>query len=174
MTEREYQREVIRDTDPTRREVYPEQAGAEYPATDHATREVVRERVSGPSGEHIVRRERVRTPSEATQRAATATRIQQAIVFIFGFIATMLAIRFVLLLLGANQASGFVQLVYGITQPFVAPFLGMFGEPAVGASVVEWASLVGIVVYSLIAYGLNRLVDLLYRPTHEERYDSTL
>jgi hypothetical protein len=51
-----------------------------------------------------------------------------------------------------------------LSRPFVLPFLGIFGEPSLGASVLEWASLVGIVVYALVAYGLARLIELIYFP----------
>ena len=76
----------------------------------------------------------------------------------------LLALRFVLLLLGASQASSFVGLVYSLSHPFALPFQGIFGEPAFDGSVIEWASLVGIIIYSLVAYGLARLVALIYAP----------
>ena len=31
---------------------------------------------------------------------------------------------------------------------------------------IEWAALVGIIVYSLVAYGLARIVELIYAPVH--------
>jgi hypothetical protein len=80
-------------------------------------------------------------------------------------IEALLAVRFVLLALGANEASGFVRLIYGLSRPFVLPFQGIFGEPTLGASVLEWASLVGIIVYALVAYGLARLAELIYAPS---------
>jgi uncharacterized membrane protein len=168
MTEREYQQEheVVREqvAVPNRHDVYHEQAvGARPAAPRGAAREIVQEHISGPAGDQVVRRERVRVPSEAARQAVTATRIQQVITFIFGMLVALLAIRFALLLLGANPASGFVQLIYGLTALFVAPFQGMFSEPAVGASLIEWAAIVAIMIYSLVAYGLNRLVDLIYR-----------
>jgi len=78
-------------------------------------------------------------------------------------------VRFALLLLGANEASGFVRLIYGLSRPFVLPFQGIFGEPVLGASVLEWASLVGIIVYALVAYGLARLIELIYAPALRTR-----
>jgi hypothetical protein len=35
--------------------------------------------------------------------------------------------------------------------------------------VLEWASLVGIIVYALVAYGLARLVELIYAPARRTR-----
>jgi uncharacterized protein YggT (Ycf19 family) len=165
MTEREYEYE--RDnTTPTQREVYRERS-VNTPVDEpyDARREVSRERVvAGPADSYEARREHVVVPGEAERRAASARRIQQVIGFIVGIIAVLLSIRFVLLLLGANPGSGFVQLIYSLTWPLTAPFQGIFGQPELGVSVVEWASLVAIVVYSLIGYGLNRLVDVAYKP----------
>ncbi|HWQ15545.1 MAG TPA: hypothetical protein VNL77_22275 [Roseiflexaceae bacterium] len=133
-------------------------------AAEDARRDVYRERVVGPAGEEVVRSEHVSVPSAAERRAATAARIKQIISFLFGAIVVLLAMRFVLLLLGASEASPFVRFIYGLSTPFVVPFMGIFGEPSFNTSVVEWSSLVGMVVYSLVAYGLARLVDVAYAP----------
>lgn len=164
MTEREYERERG-DATPVQREAYRERPlHAPHGDPDDARREVSRERVAGPGGTYETRRERAVVPSAAERRAATGRRIQQVIAFVIGTMVVLLAIRFVLLLLGANQVSGFVQLIYGLTQPLTAPFQGIFNEPTVGASVVEWASLVAIICYGLVGYGLRRLVDTVYKP----------
>jgi uncharacterized protein YggT (Ycf19 family) len=164
MTEREYYRETD-DATPSRRDVYHERVVDDtgMPSAD-AARDVYHERLSGPNGDEVVRSEYVSVPGQATRRAMAVTRINQVIYFIFGVINVLLAIRFVLLLLAANQASPFVNLIYGLSHPFVLPFQGIFGEPSFDSSVVEWSSLVGIIIYSLLAYGLTRLVELIYAP----------
>jgi hypothetical protein len=164
MTEREYHRE--RDVPATgQREVYHRTERERYDTVaDDVEREVVRERVVEAPGDRYAYSEHVTVPSEAERRAATAERIKQIIYFVFGAISVLLAVRFVLLLLGASQASPFVQFVYGLSGVFALPFTGIFGEPAFNASVVEWASLVGIVVYMLLAWGLAKLVDVTYAP----------
>lgn len=164
MTEREYVRE---------REVPAAGERGAYQATERehvvsaedAQRDVYRERVVDTPGDRYAYAEHVSVPSEAQRRAATAERIKQIIYFVFGAISVLLAVRFVLLLLGASQASPFVQFVYGLSGVFALPFTGIFGEPSFNASVIEWASLVGIVVYSLVAWGLAKLVDVTYAPT---------
>lgn len=81
--------------------------------------------------------------------------------FIFGLIIAFVALRFVLLLLAANQGNAFVDLVYGISGVFVAPFYGIFGNtPQFGASIVDVSSIVAIVVYALIAWAIVSLVTL--------------
>jgi hypothetical protein len=149
-----------------RQDVYVErQVDVPHDRPEDAAYDIYQERVSGPAGEQTVHSEHVSVPSAAARRSAGVARAKQIVYFIFGMIEALLAIRFVLLALGANEASGFVRLIYGLSRPFVLPFLGIFGEPTLGASVLEWASLVGIVVYALVAYGLARLIELIYSPT---------
>ncbi len=91
---------------------------------------------------------------------------QRVVWFIVGVIDVLLAIRFVLLLLGANQGTGFVDFIYGITSVFVSPFVGIFGEPVYGRFMFEWSSLLAIVVYTLVAWGIVKLITLA-RPQDE-------
>jgi len=169
MTEREYYPDPDAPVD-TQRNVYVEQTvDTAQPTPDDAARDIYRERVSNTAGERVVQSEHVSIPSDATRRTAGVVRAKQILYFIFGAIEALLAIRFVLLALGANEASAFVRLIYGLSRPFVLPFQGIFGEPALGASVLEWSSLVGIIVYALIAYGLARLIELIYAPTTRTR-----
>jgi hypothetical protein len=160
MTEREY----IRERSPEQRDVYQETVVDRPGAPVDGSREVYEQRASGPGGEQVVHSEHVNVPSPAAQRSAGVERAKQVIYFIFGIVEALLAIRFVLLLLGANEASGFVRLIYGLSRPFVLPFQGIFGVPSFEGSVLEWSSLVGIIVYLLVAYGLARLVELIYAP----------
>ena len=169
MTEHEYPREPNQPAT-TRSDVYIERQvdTTDVPPED-ATRDIYSQRVTESAGEQVVRSEHVSVPSNAARRAANVVRAKQIMYFIFGVIEALLAVRFTLLLLGANEASGFVRLIYGLSRPFVLPFQGIFGEPALGASVLEWSSLVGIIVYALVAYGLIRLIELIYAPATRTR-----
>jgi hypothetical protein len=85
-------------------------------------------------------------------------RIQQVVYLLFGILEGLLGIRFVLGLLGANPAAGFAQFVYGVTGPFIAPFVGLFGQPRYQGSVFDFNSLVAILVYALIAWVVVKVV----------------
>ncbi len=167
MTEREHYRDQRPET--AQREIYHETVVDEPDTLVDADRDLYQERISGPTGEEVLRSEHVSVPSAASQRAARVARAKQVIYFIFGAIEALLAIRFVLLLLGASEGSSFVALIYGLSRPFVLPFQGIFGEPSFGTSVIEWSSLVGIIVYALVAYGLARLMELVYAPVRSSR-----
>lgn len=168
------ERELYRRTEETplgRREHYEERVIPE-PAPvlhDDVARDIVRERVIGPGGEQVIASERVHVPSEATRRVAEAARIQRVVTFVVTTICVLLAIRFLLLLFGANQATPIVSALYALTLPFVLPFQGIFGEPSVGASVVETASMVAVPSYALLAMGINRLIRIWYVSRRPQR-----
>ncbi len=94
-------------------------------------------------------------------------QVRQIIWFVVGFLEVVLALRLVLKLLGAGQTAGFTQTVVGFTEPFLAPFLGIF--PSAGAAGFEFepATAVAMLVYLLAGVGLTRLVRILYGETRE-------
>lgn len=166
MADREIYRQTV-DTPLGRREQYEERIVAQ-PAPelgDDVERDVFRQRMVGPGGEQVVASERVHVPSEATRRAAKAVRMQRIITYIFTTIVVLLAIRFLLLLFGANESAPIVSALYALTLPFVLPFQGIFGQPQVGASVVETASMVAVPAYALLAVGINRMVRIWSVPS---------
>ena len=72
---------------------------------------------------------------------------------LFGILAVLIGLRILLLLLVANQTNAIVDFVYGITEPFVAPFRGMFAIDQVlpgGGSVFDIGALVALVGWLLI------------------------
>lgn len=79
--------------------------------------------------------------------------------FLFSVIIALLALRFVLLLLGANQEAPFVQFIYAVTAPFMAPFFAVFGRTQIEGSIFEWSALLAIAIYALIAWGIAALID---------------
>lgn len=114
------------------------------------------------NGDTTVQRQTVAQRSH-TSGAVVAQRV---IWFVVGLINIIVAIRFVLLLLGANREAGFTDLIYSLSAPFVSPFVGIFGEPTYGRVVFEVSSLLAIIIYTLIAWGIVKLLTIA-RP-HQE------
>src|SRR5688572_2334919 len=77
----------------------------------------------------------------------TASRV---IALVFTVLEVLLLVRFTLKLLGANQEQPMASAIYAITEPLVAPFRGVFAQPA-GTPVIEIAALLSIVFFVLIA-----------------------
>ena len=77
----------------------------------------------------------------------TATRV---IALVFTVLEVLLLVRFTLKVFGANAAQPVVSAIYGITEPLVAPFRGIFAQPD-GTPIVEIATLLSIVFFVLVA-----------------------
>jgi len=117
--------------------------------------------VNQPAG--YVQRRTVR--NTAAEQRLMLSRVTQVLWLLFGFLEALIGIRVVLSLIGANPAAFFSQVIYGVTDVFLWPFAGLTANPAVGAFVLEVTSIIGMIVYALIAWGLTRLIWVLfYRP----------
>lgn len=111
-----------------------------------------------------------KTVQQETRQIDTSTKTSSRSVainivwFVVGTISVLLGIRFTLKLLGANQNSGFVDLIYSITNILTAPFDSMFGvtRTVTGEvnSVFEPSIIVAALVYALIGWGIVKLINL--------------
>ncbi len=72
-------------------------------------------------------------------------------------IETLLIIRFLLKLLGANPEAAFSNLIYSLSYIFVLPFNAVFPNNYVQGSVFEWTTLLALVVYWLLATAIIKL-----------------
>lgn len=88
--------------------------------------------------------------------------VAERIVYLLGgILIALLAIRFLLSLLGADRTNGFADFIYSTTHPFVAPFFGLFNyDETFGVSRFEFETVIAIVVYALVVALLARLVTI--------------
>jgi uncharacterized protein YggT (Ycf19 family) len=107
---------------------------------------------------HVIDNDMATAQTVPVERSNTAVRV---IWFITGVLLTLLAFRFVLVLLGANPSNAFANFIYSVSHPFVAPFFGLFGYSLhYGVSRLELSTLVAMAVYALVAFGLSRLFTI--------------
>jgi hypothetical protein len=120
-----------------------------------------------PPGDRVVAHQvAVSDVNPAAERAANMGWVNSLVWFLAGLIIAVLAIRFGLAMAGADPATGFVNLIYGLSAPFRAPFAGIFGQPITfdGAAVtarLEFEDLVAMVVYALLAWGITKALALM-------------
>ncbi|OGB63181.1 hypothetical protein A2X44_03565 [candidate division CPR3 bacterium GWF2_35_18] len=95
--------------------------------------------------------------------------------FFFGLLEVLLLFRLVLKFTGASTGSTFVDFIYGITGIFLLPFDGIFrtifSQGAETTSALEPSTLVGIIVYAILAWGIVKLLRVLsgkQQPGEEE------
>ena len=120
--------------------------------------------VGSPAVEPLAPRSATRTSVTTYRHGYYGDRAAQAVWWVVGLLDTLIAIRFILKVLGASTASGFVQFMYSLTDGLVAPFHGIFNTAASGRSVLEPESLVALAIYSLIGWGIVSLIRLMRRP----------
>jgi len=84
--------------------------------------------------------------------------------FIVGIVEVLIAGRFLGKLFGASSQSAFVNALYQVTGILVAPFKGVFGNSGTGTNSFETASLVAMVVYAVIGWGIVVLIRIVTAP----------
>jgi uncharacterized protein YggT (Ycf19 family) len=85
---------------------------------------------------------------------------------LFGILFVLLALRILLLLLVANQSNAIVDFIYGVTEPFVAPFRGIFAIDQVtpgGGSVLDVAAVIALIGWLLIYLLIMAILGLADR-----------
>lgn len=81
----------------------------------------------------------------------------QVVWYIFYVIETLLLFRFLLKLIAANPNAAFTEIIYAVSYPFAAPFLYVVRSTQVSGSVFEWTTLIAMLVYWVLAWGIVRL-----------------
>ncbi len=126
-------------------------------------REVV---VSDNDASEVVRKQSsAYEPSDAERSMGRLERTRSIGNWVIGAVCSLLGARIVLNLFAANQAAGFTQLVTALTTPLVLPFTAIFGVPTIGASVIDTAALVAIIVYPIVGYGILSLMKSIMAPS---------
>lgn len=98
--------------------------------------------------------------------------LTQSIRWIVRFVQVLILIRVVLRLLGANPQAPFARWLYGITNPFLRPFLPLLPSWQLwGNSVLELSSIIAVFIYGIFtAFGI-RLIWIIF---HRHAGDQTV
>lgn len=90
--------------------------------------------------------------------------VERLVYFFFGALEILLAFRLILKLAGASMGSTFVSLIYSLTGIFILPFEGIFRrgftQGIETTSVLEPSTLVALIVYAVLAWGVVKLVRI--------------
>ena len=109
--------------------------------------------------------------TEVKSEASGSQTIEYIIYFILGLIDVLLVFRFILKLTGANTSSSFVNMIYDLTRVFILPFEGIFSKGTTQgietSAVFEPATLIAIVVYGILAWGIVKLIRILSGETQD-------
>ncbi|OLC20736.1 MAG: hypothetical protein AUH33_03155 [Chloroflexi bacterium 13_1_40CM_68_21] len=112
------------------------------------------ERVERNERERIIERpaaaSNVNVGPTTVATTSTVWTVTRVVTLVFTVLEVLLLIRFILKLTGANANQPLVSGLYGVTEPLVRPFQGIFPEPA-GPPVLDLAALLAVVFFVLIA-----------------------
>jgi len=118
-----------------------------------------------PLGNQVERHESVFV-DENLRRANIRSRIKTITYFVLGVLEAILLLRLLFRILGASEVSGFVMFLYNLSHIFVAPFNGIFNDQTLGRSVFETSTLIAMIVYALLAWGIVSLGRLVFAPNN--------
>ena len=116
-----------------------------------------------PAGNRVESREEVYEDKNQS-RANTRYWIRAVTYFILAVLEIILLLRLLFRLLGANTDNGFITVLYSLSHIFVGPFNGIFNDQALGRSVFEVSTIIAMLVYALIAWGIVSLGNVVFAP----------
>lgn len=112
-------------------------------------------------------------PQKVYETKKAILRSWQVIWYILAVVEIILGFRMAFKAIGANPFSGFVSLIYGVSDPLTFPFSGIIHSSFYKNSIFEWSTIIAAVVYFLIAWGIVSLLNML-RPISPEEVEETV
>lgn len=109
----------------------------------------------------------------AAERRMGLFQLNRFLWSMLAFLEILLAFRFLLRLIAANPDSGFAMLMYGITGVFVGPFNGLISTPTFGGSSLEVTTLIAMLVYALIFWGIAYVIRMVVDRPSASSFTST-
>ncbi len=107
-------------------------------------------------------------------RANTRYWITTITYLVLGVLEVILGLRLLFRLLGANQDNGFITFLYGLSHIFVGAFNGIFNDQTIGSrGVFEVSTVIAMLVYALIAWGIVALGRVAFAPVLSGRQTIT-
>jgi len=96
------------------------------------------------------------------------SKFSNIVYLLIGILEALLIFRLVFKILGANPGSKFVSLIYTSSATLLAPFGNIFraaiDNGIENQSIIEPNTIIAIIVYALVAFGLVRLIRIFETP----------
>ncbi|MEM9955445.1 MAG: YggT family protein [Chloroflexota bacterium] len=132
-----------------------------------------REQVRVTKQGDYARREQVVEYDKST-RQVIGNRLGQMIGLVAIIINVLLMTRIMMRLIMANASNGFVDFIYMSTDVFVAPFRNIVANPTLNnGMVIDINAMIAIVVYSVTAWILITLIQILFSSSGGTRLTTT-
>jgi len=141
-----------------------------YSQSGNTQVETVNQSYYDPSGALVEKQEQV-VDDSFTRRNNILDRTTQIMYFLVGMLEVLLGLRLLLRLINADSTSSFASFIYNLSAPFVAPFNGIFNNDQVlnQVGVIELSTILAMGIYALLAYGVVRLLYILFKPDRSSK-----
>jgi len=104
------------------------------------------------------------------RRLNILNRTRNIIYALLSALEVLLTLRLVFRLLGADPNSGLTNFIYNLSRPFVVAFNGIFADQKLSTnSVFEISTIVAMVMYALLAWGVVSFMYAIFRPDPSSR-----
>lgn len=97
-----------------------------------------------------------------TESKRLLLKLSQFIWLGFGVLEGLIGLRILLKLIAANPKNPFASFIYQVTQPFLAPFVGLTITPTVEGMVLEVSSIIALFVYALLSMLVARIIWIIF------------
>jgi hypothetical protein len=104
---------------------------------------------------------------EHQERRNRLAKTTQVIWLVTSILEVLIGIRVLLRLMAANPEAGFARFIYGMTNVFLVPFAALLPNPSANGFVLELSSLMGMLVYALLAWGIVRIMWVVFEQPPE-------
>ncbi|MHB9031496.1 MAG: hypothetical protein ACYC6L_00465 [Anaerolineae bacterium] len=141
-------------------------------AVEQRENKVVTEQPGYSASEEVVR-------DVAAEQRITVSIVAQIVWILLILVEVLLGLRFLFKLIAANPESGFASFLYTVSGVLAAPFRFLVPTPDISGSVIEFSTLIAMLVYLLFAWIIVRIIMLFAnRPRarvvkHSEHRDSS-
>ena len=107
--------------------------------------------------------ELVEVDDRPIHRTPIVAGIARVLDYLFGLLYTVLAVRLVLEFFNARHGAGFYEFIKRISDPFYAPFQGIFPATTIEGAHLVWPLVVAILGYMVLHAVIRGLLHLISR-----------
>lgn len=111
--------------------------------------------------ERRVSERRLAKHESLARRRYAIDRVTHFVDYLFYLLYGVLAIRFLLALLGARETAGFVQFIRSLTWPFYVPFARIVPRPAVDGGIADLPAAIAILAYIVLHVAVRGLLRVI-------------
>jgi uncharacterized protein YggT (Ycf19 family) len=97
---------------------------------------------------------------------------EKTVYIVFSVIETLLVLRVLFKMFGANPDNGIAKFIYGFSNPLYSPFSGLFKNLTYGRFIISLNSITALVLYTIAGFIIIEII-FYFSQREEERIRNT-